>query len=206
MNDPIRRATLALFTIAACAAAAIVHAQFSVESDLAEISLSGRTAESIILTWPTYSYRLARLMIDKYGQPSEATDQRVTWHDNGPWKRTVVHRDAPGRTFDRSKGRLEQSAAYRVPAQRLDALARFDKGIEADAKEGVLTASSDDESENFLALNLADEVLRGRRTAREATDFRQNVSRLRDSGKSSPYYNRLMFVRRARAPKPASPD
>jgi hypothetical protein len=206
MNDPIRRATLVLFLIAGCAAAAIVRAQFGVESDLAEITLSGRTAESIILSWPTYSYRLARLMIDKYGQPSEATDQRVIWHDNGPWKRTVVHRDAPGRTYNRSRGRLEQSVAYNVPAQKLDALARFDKSIEAAVNEGLLTASSDDESANILALNLADEVLRGRRTAREATDFRQNVSRLRDSGRSSPYFERLMFVRRVRVPKPASPD
>ncbi|MDD5304050.1 MAG: hypothetical protein PHS14_13195, partial [Elusimicrobia bacterium] len=76
---------------------------------------------------------------------------------------------------------------------------RFDKGIEADAKEGRLTASSDDESENFLALNLADEVLKGRRTPREASDFRQNAFRLRDAGKSSPYFDRLLFVRGGRS-------
>ncbi|MDD5305209.1 MAG: hypothetical protein PHS14_19080, partial [Elusimicrobia bacterium] len=130
MNANVRRTTLGLLLLAACAPAG-ARAQFGEDTDFTEIALSGRTAESIILAWPTYSYRLARLMISKYGQPTEATDQRITWLDNGPWMRTVVYRDPPGRTYNRSKGRLEQSAAYRVPAARLDALARFDKGIEA---------------------------------------------------------------------------
>lgn len=203
MNADVRRTTLGLLLLAACAPAG-VRAQFSEERDWAEISLSGRTPESIILAWPTFSYRLARLMIAKYGQPTEATDQRIIWLDNGPWMKTVVYRDPPGRTYNRSKGRLEQSAAYRVLADKLDALARFDKGIEADEKEGRLTASSDDEGDNFLALNLADEVLKGRRTAREASDFRQNASRLRDAGKSSRYFDRLLFVRGGRPANPRS--
>jgi len=92
-----------------------------------------------------------------------------------------------------------------VPAQRLDALARFDKGIEADVNADLLTASSDDESDNFLALNLADEVLRA--GARRGGDrLPSEYIAPEDSGKYSPYFDRLMFVRRARAPKPENPD
>jgi len=114
MNDPIRRATLALFLIAACAAARSFTRNSAWESDLAEITLSGRTAESIILAWPTYSYRLARLMIAKYGQPSEATDTGHM-HDNWPWKRTVVHRDAPGRIFNRGKAAWSRAPPTACP-------------------------------------------------------------------------------------------
>ena len=206
MSDSVTKTTLALFLIAACASGNVV-AQMHDGMDLGEISLSGKTPESIILLWPTYSYHLARLMISKYGQPAEATDHSLVWLDNGPWKRTVVYRVPPGeRALGRSRGRLEQSVAYRVPTGQLDALARFDKDIEADVKAGRLTARSDDESLNFLSLNLADEILQGLRTAREASDFRRDALRLRDAGKSSPYLDGLMFVKSGRPPDPESPD
>jgi len=199
MFDAARRTALGLLLLAACAPGA--RAQFRQDMDLAEISLSGETPESIILLWPTYSYRLARLMIAKYGQPTRASDHSLVWTGNGQWARTVVYRDS-----QKAGGgsRLEQSAAYRVPEARLGDLARFDEEIEVDRKEGWLTARSDDEAENFLALNLADEVLRGKRTPREAADFRRSAARLRDSGKSSPYFDRLLFVRGRIPLKPAA--
>lgn len=206
MNDPIRRATLVLFLIAACAEGSVV-AQMHDGMDLVEISLSGETPESIILLWPTFSYRLARQMIAKYGQPATAADHSLVWLNNGPWKRTAVYRVPPStRVFGRNQGRLEQSAACRVPAGRLDALARFDPEIKADEKAGRLTASADDEGENFLALNLADEVLQGLRTPKEASDFRREALRLRNAGKSSPYFEGLMFAHSDRPADPESPD
>lgn len=205
MNHAARFSALGLMLASWAPSSAL--AQFREEADLAEISLSGETPESVILLWPTFSYRLARLMIAKYGQPSEATDHSLVWEGNGQWKRTVVYRVPPlERNLSRGGGRLEQTVAYRVPAYRLDDLGRFDKKIEADAKERRLTARSDDESENFLALNLADEVLQGRRTPQSAADFRRSATRLRDSGKSSPYFDRLLFVRGRIPLKPAPGD
>src|SRR3990167_1938058 len=75
MNDAARRLALGLLLLAACAPCA--RAQFREEMALDEISLSGETPESIILLWPTYSYRLARLMIAKYGQPTRASDHSL---------------------------------------------------------------------------------------------------------------------------------
>ena len=205
MNHAARLAAVGL--LLASIAPSGARAPVREEPDLAEISLSGETPESVILLWPTFSYRLARLMIAKYGQPSEATDHSLVWERNGQWKRTVVYRVPPlERNLSRGGGRLEQTVAYRVPARRLDDLARFDKKIEADPKDGRLTARSDDESENFLALNLADEVLQGTRTPQEAADFRRSATRLRDSGKSSPYFDRLLFVRGKIPVRPAAGD
>lgn len=169
-----------------------VRAQFRQEMDLGEISLSGETPESIILLWPTFSYRLARMMIAKYGQPARASDHSLVWTGNGQWTRTVVYRDSQKAS---GEGRLEQSVAYRVPEAKLGHLARFDEAIEVDRKEGWLTVRSDDEAENFLSLNLADEVLKGRRTPEEAIEFRRSAARLRDAGKSLAYFERLLFVR-----------
>lgn len=206
MNTPARRTMLGLLLLAACASG-IVRGQYGEPLDLDAISLSGRTPESIILLWPAFSYRLARQMISKYGQPAEAGDHSLIWRDNAPWKRTVVHRAPPGGgVLQRNRGRLEQSVAYKVPEAKLGLLSRFDKDIEGDAKAGLLTARSDDESLNYLALNLADEVLRGQRTPRDAEGFRRIVLRLRDAGKTSPYLEKLLFYPGGRPTNPESPN
>ncbi|MCR4295125.1 MAG: hypothetical protein NUW21_06295, partial [Elusimicrobia bacterium] len=192
MHHAVRRIALGLLLLAAAAPAA--RAQFREEADLAGIALSGQTPESIILHWPTFSYRLARLMLSEYGQPVEASDRRLTWRDNGPWKKTVVYRKPPKeRVLTGDSGRLAQSVAYRVAPDRLADLGRFDMDVEADKEAGRLTAISDSESENFLTLNLADEVIQGRRSPNSAKDFRREQLRLRDAGKTSPYLERLLF-------------
>jgi hypothetical protein len=193
MNDTVRKTALGLLLLAA---GATVRAQMHMMEDATDISVSGKTPESIIISWPTYSYRLSRMMIAKYGQPSEAREKSLIWRDNGPWKTTVVYRKDPtGRAFTHSRGRLEQTAAYRVPADKLDALARFDKEIEADAAAGTLIARSDSESENFLALNLADDVITGKRAPKEASELREKLLKLERSGKSSPYTDGLLFTK-----------
>lgn len=205
MTDAARLAAVGL--LLASWAPSSVLAQFRQDMDLAEVALSGRTPESIILLWPTFSYRLARMMISEYGQPAEASDHRLAWVDNAPWKRTVVYRTPPReRVLVGNGGRLEQSVSYRVPDDRIGDLGRFDTDIEADLKAGLLTVISDAESDNFLALNLADEVIKGRRTPKEASEFRRKQQRLRDSGKSSPYFERLLFVPAGPASNPESPD
>ncbi len=206
MNDRVLRATLALL-LPAVFVPWPARAQYGDREDLAEIALSGETPESIILLWPAYSYRLARRMIALYGPPVDSTEDRVVWRNNGPWKRTVVYRNPPSDgLFRKSRGRLEQSVAYEFPKGVAAALAAFDRTIEADEKEGRLTARTDDESSNILALNLADEVVRGKRTAKDAAEFRAKTARLRDSGKSSPYLERLLFVPGGAPANPESQD
>ncbi len=205
MNELVRRIALGLLLLASAAPSG--RAQFREEADLSGIGLSGQTPESIILHWPTFSYRLARLMLSEYGQPVESSDHRLTWIDNGPWKRTVVYRKAPKeRMLAGDGGRLEQSVAYRVPPDRLADLGRFNMDVEADKEAGRLTVISDSESENFLTLNLADEVIRGRRSPKSAKDFRRKQLRLMDAGKTSPYLERLLFVPAGAAVDPESPD
>lgn len=192
MKAYARRTALGLLLLAACPPA---RAQYHEEPGLDDVSLSGSTPESIILQWPTFSYRLARSMISKYGQPAESSDVRLVWIDNGPWKKTVIYRVPPGgRVLGPDAGRLEQSVGYRVLPEQRSELERFDKTIGVDEQAGLLTVLSNAESDNFLAMNLADEVVRGKRSAKEASDFRRQILRLQDSGKSSPYLEKLLFL------------
>jgi hypothetical protein len=47
--------------------------------------------------WPDESKEAAQLVIDKYGDPDEATDSVLIWNKAGPWKRTRPRfRQRPG--------------------------------------------------------------------------------------------------------------
>lgn len=192
MNGHARRTALGVLLLCA---PGLAGAQYREEPGLDDVSVSGATPESVILQWPTFSYRLARYMISKYGQPAEWSDVRLVWRDNGPWKKTVVYRVPPGGgILGDGAGRLEQNVAYRVPEDKRAELLKFDNELGVDDKAGWITVLSNSEHENFLAVNLADEIVRGKRTAKEASDFKVQLRRLQDSGKSSPYLERLMFA------------
>lgn len=186
MNGIARRIVLGSLLAASCPGAS---AQYREEPGLDDISLSGSTPESIILQWPTYSYRLARFMIAKYGQPAQSSDVRLVWVNAGPWKRSVVYR-VP---ID-GGARLEQEVEYDVAEDERGELLLFAREAGLSVESGRLVAVSNAESDNFLAINLADEIVRGKRSAKKASDFRRQILRLQDSGKSSPYLERLLFT------------
>jgi hypothetical protein len=47
------------------------------------------TGSEIIKRWPEESQEAAQLVIDTYGEPQEATESLLTWHQVGPWKRVL---------------------------------------------------------------------------------------------------------------------
>lgn len=53
-------------------------------------------ATSMINSWPMEAKKAAMAAMEKYGAPDEATASMLVWHNNGPWKRSVVYRhEAP---------------------------------------------------------------------------------------------------------------
>lgn len=145
-----------------------------------------REIEALIVNWPPASQRAARRMIRKYGLPDQAAARALTWNDNGPWKRSVVRREG-------GVGALESVAAYRLPHDRFEVLAELDGQLSAERGQDELAARSDDEALNFLAVNLADEVIWRKRAAAEARRFHADQAALARSGKGSPYTESLLF-------------
>src|SRR5256885_8514836 len=72
-----------------------------------------REVELTIAGWPQLSKSAAHRMIEKYGVPDDVGRKALVWNDNGPWKRTVVHRDG-------ARDVLEQTAGYHVGNDRFD--------------------------------------------------------------------------------------
>jgi len=80
-----------------------------------------------------------------------------------------------------------------VPVQKWRALGAFGHGVEYDSVNEQLSARTGSEETNYLALNLADEVVRGRLGAEEASALYDKTLALLFSGKSSSYTSRLRF-------------
>ncbi|HAM35131.1 MAG TPA: hypothetical protein DEB40_00265 [Elusimicrobia bacterium] len=157
-------------------------------------SASARTAETIIRDWPERARGAARAMIEKYGKPNRGSADALVWYNNGPWQKTVVYRRAwPQSAATREDDFLEQTIAYQVPNDKINALKRFDPRLSVNKIRAELSCRSESESANFLALNLADEIVVNKRSVESARDFCLKTRRLARSGKTSPYLEGFLF-------------
>jgi hypothetical protein len=148
----------------------------------------------IIQNWSASQQETAREMISQYGQPNEATPSRLIWFDNGPWKRTILYSEAVPHNFPvPHKDYLEQTINYSVPPEKFDELAVYDGSVIADRTKGELSARCDKQAANFLALNLANDIVKGRQTVEGArAAYAQNVAALMQ-GEPMPYTQELQF-------------
>jgi hypothetical protein len=202
MNEkisPLRRARAALLILAAASPGALLAPVRAQDAPYARRpatadSSPARTPEAVVEKWPEGSRDVARVMIEKYGEPERFSDDALIWRDSGAWKRSVVYRSAWPRFFGgRDKDYLEQSIGYRVPDEAIPELGRFDKRIRVDQVSGELSARSESEPMNFLMLNLAEEIATGKRTAEDAREVYLKVVEFYEAGKSSPYLNGFVF-------------
>lgn len=175
-------ASIGLLALVACA---------SVRTSAADEPAS---PEAVVRTWPGPERAAARAMLEKYGNPSQFDRHALVWFNNGNWKRTIVYRRplhrsarAPGKDF------LQQTVGYIVPPEKIPLLKRFDPRLAANPTAGELTFASDSEAVNLLALNLADEIVVGKKSVAQARRFFDRTARLSASGKSSPYLEGLRF-------------
>lgn len=119
--------------------------------------------------WPEASKKAAQDMQQKYGAPSGVTPSRVVWQDKGPWKEIIVYKEEVQHDFPMPHTDvLEQVIAYDVPADKFDELAEYDGSVIAERTKGTLAARCDREEANFLALNLAEDIVKGEKSVEEA--------------------------------------
>lgn len=148
-----------------------------------------RTRDAVA-AWPQRARLLTAAIVREYGAPDEILPAQLIWRRRHPWTMIAVFRDAQS---PERPNNLLQTLAYEVPLQRWRALSAFERGAAYDPVRRELAARTDSEETNLLALNLADEVIQGRRTAAEANDFYDRTLKLSYAGKSSSYMVRLMF-------------
>jgi hypothetical protein len=153
-------------------------------------------ANATIVDWPAKPRALARMLLEKYGVPDQIVPSQLSWSRQRYWAKIVVFRDPSSLG---PSGHLLESVVYgRVSFDRWQDLTLFGRGATYDPAAQELSARTDAEGTNFLALNLADEVIRGRRSAADARRFYDMTRGLSLSGKNSRYMSRLLFRRGGR--------
>ncbi|MDX2205900.1 MAG: hypothetical protein NW223_24330 [Hyphomicrobiaceae bacterium] len=162
-----------------------MHADGQVES---------ATVKQILNGWPTVSKEAATTTINKYGLPNEASASRLIWHHNGPWLRTVIYAEEVPHEFPTPHHDvLEQSIPYKVPIEKIGDLAAFDGSVLIDRTKGEMSARCEGEEANCLALNLAHEIIQGRKNVDSARKAYGEAMQARRDGQQPEIMQKLMF-------------
>ncbi len=155
---------------------------------------SPRDISASIQSWPVNSRMTAQHLIDKYGPPDAATDARLAWNDRGRWSQIRLLREGATDDFPTThRSIVENTIEYDVPQNKAGELIKFNPALEVDRLSGTLSARSDSEETNILALNLADEIVRNKRDVDSAREFMRDTLSKSMAGKSSSYMDHLLF-------------
>jgi hypothetical protein len=145
--------------------------------------------------WPEGTKEVAKKVMTSYGQPDEIAASMLVWHKRGPWKRTILHREEVAHNFPMPhKDVLEQFIDYRVPPDKFDDLANYDGSVLASRTTGELSARCDKEGANFLAINLANDIVTGKKSVDEARKHYSQAVEAMMKGEMQPYLTGLQFT------------
>jgi hypothetical protein len=170
------------------------RSQMTATGSQGDTALQRPSAKQVIQNWKKTPKEAAEKTIAKYGQPDEVTPQRLVWHNNGPWERTeIVNREIPHDFPKPHMDCLEQTIALQVPPEKLADLAQFDGSVIVDRTPGEISARCDKENMNFLALNLAKDILDGKKSVQEARESYAKAVMAFMQGQQQAYTQGLQF-------------
>lgn len=163
-------------------------------SEAATPAADATEVDGILAEWGPRPTLAARQMMSKYGVPTEISAERLIWCDKGPYVRIEVTRREDPHDFPKPHmDYLEHTIRYQVPVDKTELLLAYDGSVTIDRTVGELSARCDLEGHNVLTLNLAHDIVTGKKNAQEARRaFGENV--VQDAlGKHPPYVTALQF-------------
>ena len=158
-------------------------------ADGKQMSVEQCTAE-----WKAGPQKAAKMMTEKYGEPSGMTPTRLIWTDKGPFKEIILINEEIQHDFPvPHKDYLQHVVEFKVPTDKIGELAEFDGSIIVDRTRGTIGARCDIEAHNLLALNLAYDVINGKKNAEEARKEFGEIVKAEMAGKKHDYLSKLTF-------------
>lgn len=148
------------------------------------------------LPWPDYSLSAFREMCRKYGPPDSMSPWGAHWwRPHGVWKKsTVLKHGYPHRWPSPHMDVLLQTIDYRVPPTAFTKLARYDGSVVAERTAGELSARCGGEKMNFVAINVAHDIIVGNRGVENARAEYERLAVLVGKGQLPPYATGLRFI------------
>jgi hypothetical protein len=151
--------------------------------------------ETILADWPKEPRESADRLIKEYGQPDEFSASRLMWFNTKDgWKRTVLSNEPFEHHFpDTHNDFLTQFIDYRVPVEMFSKLAAYDGSVKCDRTKGEISAMCGGTSMNFVAVNLAHEIVTGKRSVEEARQEYAKLYKAHKNGEHPPYTTDFQF-------------
>jgi hypothetical protein len=144
--------------------------------------------------WSEEAREAAQLVMDKYGEPHEATDSVLIWNNVGPWKRMVAYRDPDSHDFPAPhKDSVESFLECSVPTDKVSQIVEFDGSVVVNRTRGELSARCHDEEANHLALNLTNDIVTGAKTVQQAREYYAQEFLAARKKEPTPYMEALKF-------------
>ena len=151
-------------------------------------------ARAVIAEWPDAPKKVGETLLDHYGAPNEATPTKLFWYRIGPWARMELTADEVVHNFPTPHTDfLSQYVDYPIAADRASDLVNFDGSMLIDRTAGQIGSRCDHEAYNTLTINLAVEIMTGRRTVEDARRLYGETASAYVLGRDAPYAERLLF-------------
>ena len=118
----------------------------------------------------------------------------LIWKNTGPYTHTIVYKEEIQHDFPMPhKDVLEQVINYDVPVEKFSDLARYDGSVIVERTKGTMAARCDKEAANFLALNLANDIIKGKLSVEEARNMYAETMMKMMQGEKHKYLQELTF-------------
>ncbi len=150
--------------------------------------------EKMTAGWPMASRESIKFLTHKYGPPAAVTSEMAIWGKAGPWKRTIVFATEHPHEFPaHHTDVMQQWIDYKAPPGQYDDLAMYDGSVVLERTAGEMSARCDKEGANFLALNLANEIVTGKRSVGDARKMYGEQIMAMKAKRPAPYTEKLLF-------------
>ena len=149
----------------------------------------------ILAKWQKEPRESAERLMKDYGEPDEFSESCLIWRETKDgWKRSVLMNEPVEHMFpDKHNDFLRQSIDYRVPPEMFSKLAEYDGSVTCDRTRGEMAATCGGTSMNFVAINLAHEIITGKRTVQEAREEYARLYKAHKDGEKPPYTTAFQF-------------
>jgi len=144
--------------------------------------------------WSDASKMAVISMKKQYGAPTSKTAEMMMWENTGQWKKTVVYAKEFKHDFPMPHTDvMQQWIDHEVPQDKFNDLAMFDGSVVCNRTNGEISARCDKEGANFLAINLAHDIITGKKDVKTARDsYATSIKEMINGGKPA-YMQKLQF-------------
>ncbi len=156
-----------------------------------------------VSTWPEASRMAVEEITAKYGNPDGITADELIWINRGVWKKICINKSETKHSFPiEHTDMMQTTITYKVPEEKMDELGKFDGSITFDRTQGTMSARCDKEANNFLALNLANDIILSKKTVEQARVAYGNIVKEKMKGGNPVYMQKLSFSKQSNTADP----